>query len=116
MRILVTGAAGFIGGFRVSINDPNDSDVLDLQSELWDEKRKISGAKIVESFSGLSNQVGFDGRDLDCVQEGQGQQGDLIGLEQMPIFNFPAGANAGNFMHDVFEHLDFLDSYLFHYC
>ena len=53
---------------------------------------------------------GFDGRDLDCVQEGQGQQGDLIGLEQMPIFNFPAGANAGNFMHDVFEHLDFSDS------
>ena len=91
-------------------DDPNDSDVLDLQSELWDEKRKISGAKIVESFSGLSNQVGFDGRDLDCVQEGQGQQEDLIGLEQMPIFNFPAGANAGNFMHDVFEHLDFSDS------
>ena len=28
----------------------------------------------------------------------------------MPIFNFPAGANAGNFMHDVFEHLDFSDS------
>ena len=28
-------------------------------------------------------------------------------LEQMPIFSFPAGANAGNFMHDVFEHLDF---------
>ena len=34
----------------------------------------------------------------------------MIGLEQMPIFNFPAGANAGNFMHDVFEHLDFSDS------
>ena len=31
-------------------------------------------------------------------------------MEQMPIFNFPAGANAGNFMHDVFEHLDFSDS------
>ena len=30
--------------------------------------------------------------------------------ENQPIFKFPAGAHAGNFMHDVFEHLNFSDS------
>ena len=33
-----------------------------------------------------------------------------MGEEKIPIFKFPAGANAGNFMHDMFEHLDFSDS------
>ena len=83
---------------------------FDLQAEIWDEKRKVQGAKIVESFSGLSRQVGFNERDLDSTGEGQGQQEDFTGEEQQQIFKFPAGVNAGNFMHDVFEHLTFSDS------
>ena len=95
-------------------NSENDeitcSKLVDLQSESWDENRKIPDAKIVESFSGLSKQVGFDGRDLDGTDEGQWQQEDIIAKENQPIFNFPAGAHAGNFMHDVFENLNFSDS------
>jgi len=92
-------------------NDEVDSSKpVDLQAETWDERRKIPGAKIVESFSGLSRQVGFNGRDLDSAGEGQGQDEDFVGEEKQPIFQFPAGANAGNFMHDVFEHLNFSDS------
>ena len=84
--------------------------LVDLQSESWDENRKIPDAKIVESFSGLSKQVGFDGRDLDGTDDGQWEQEDGMAVENQPIFKFPAGANAGNFMHDVFEHLNFTDS------
>jgi exodeoxyribonuclease V beta subunit len=87
----------------------DDSGLIELQAETWDQNRKIPDAKIVESFSGISKQVGFDGRDLDSIDEGEGQQEDFIGEEKLPIFKFPAGANAGNFMHDVFEHLNFSD-------
>ena len=86
-----------------------DSQSIELQAETWDQNRKIPDAKIVESFSGISKQVEFEGRDLDSIDEGQGQQEDFIGEEKLPIFKFPAGANAGNFMHDVFEHLNFSD-------
>ena len=97
---------------RISNFDKDESnrfEPVDLQSESWDENRKIPDAKIVESFSGLSKQVGFDGRDLDGTDDGQWEQEDVIEIENQPIFKFPAGANAGNFMHDVFEHLNFSD-------
>ena len=63
----------------------------------------------MESFSGPSKQVCFDGRDLDGVTE-ERIAGGFLGEEKTPIFKFPAGANAGSFMHDVFEHLEFSDS------
>ena len=88
----------------------DQGELLNLKAELWNEDRKITGAKIVESFSGLSRQVGFEGKDLDGFEEENVQQEDFVGLEKMPIFKFPAGADAGNFMHDVFEHLEFSDS------
>jgi exodeoxyribonuclease V beta subunit len=99
--------ADFVGEGNVeSGNLEEDS----LQAENWNPERKIPRAKIVESFSGLSKQVGFDGRDLDGISDGQDQQEDFPGEEKTPIFKFPAGATPGNFMHDVFEHLDFSDS------
>ena len=57
-------------------DETNRSGPVDLQSESWDENRKIPDAKIVESFSGLSKQVGFDGRDLDGTDDGQWEQED----------------------------------------
>ena len=80
-----------------------------LEARNWKSDRKIPRAKIVESFSGLSRQVSFDGRDLDGISEGQDEQ-QFLGEGKTPIFKFPAGANAGSFMHDVFEHLEFTDS------
>ena len=80
-----------------------------LEAEKWDSARKLPRGKIVDSFSGLSRQVGFDGRDLDG-HIGKRFSGRFLGQEKAPIFKFPAGANAGNFMHDLFEHIDFSDS------
>ena len=90
----------------VLVNSQDDS----LEARHWEPDCKIPRAKIVDSFSGLSKQVGFDGRDLDGISEGQDKQQDFLGEEKTPIFKFPAGANAGSFMHDVFEHLEFSDS------
>ena len=81
-----------------------------LAAETWNKEVKIPSARIVESFSGLSKQVGFDGRDLDGVSNQKSQATDFFGVEESPIFKFPAGANAGNFMHDLFEHLTFSNS------
>ena len=101
------GQSDFQGeGNPVLANSQDDS----LEARHWDPDCKIPRAKIVESFSGLSKQVGFDGRDLDGVTEEKGLQEDFLGEEKTPIFKFPAGANAGSFMHDVFEHLEFSDS------
>ena len=88
----------------------DDSSEMVLRAKSWDPSRKILRGRIVDSFSGLSRQVGFDGRDLDGISEEKEQQEDFLGEEKTPIFKFPAGANAGSFMHDVFEHLDFADS------
>jgi len=88
----------------------DDSPEMVLRAKSWDSSRKILRGRIVDSFSGLSRQVGFDGRDLDGISEEKEQQEDFLGEEKTPIFKFPAGANAGSFMHDVFEHLDFADS------
>ena len=90
----------------VLVNSQDDS----LEARHWEPDCKIPRAKIVDSFSGLSKQVGFDGRDLDGISEGQDKQQDFLGEEKTPIFKFPAGANAGSFMHGVFEHLEFSDS------
>ena len=97
--------------FNGEIDITQDTGTVNLhEEETWNADCKIPNAKIVESFSGLTKQVGFDGRDLDGLSDGEDQQEDFMGEEKTPIFKFPAGANAGNFMHDVFEHLDFSDS------
>jgi exodeoxyribonuclease V beta subunit len=97
--------------FNGEIDITQDTGTVNLlEEETWNADCNIPNAKIVESFSGLTRQVGFDGRDLDGLSDGEDQQEDFMGEEKTPIFKFPAGANAGNFMHDVFEHLDFSDS------
>ena len=97
----------FDGEGNLAIEDAEEDA---LQAQRWDSTRKMPWGKIVESFSGLSKQVGFDGRDLDGITEEKELQHDFLGEEKTPIFKFPAGANAGSFMHDVFEYLDFSDS------
>jgi exodeoxyribonuclease V beta subunit len=106
----LTFTAGQPEGGGVATLDSEDSESVNLQSQQWNSHCEITGGKLVESFSGLSKQVGFDGRDLDSVDTEPGQHTDSVVGEKTPIFKFPAGANAGNFMHDVFEHLDFSDS------
>ncbi|OUU37176.1 MAG: exodeoxyribonuclease V subunit beta [Verrucomicrobia bacterium TMED56] len=85
-------------------------DFSEMKARTWDKSRKLPRGKIVDSFSGLSRQVGFNGHDFDGIAEGKDMQEDFLGIEKTPIFNFPAGANAGSFMHEVFEHLEFSDS------
>ncbi len=68
--------------------------------------RSIPLSNRIESFSSMTRQVDFNGADLD------GMQSDPQPIEKKEkvkdlIFDFPAGAHAGNFFHDVFEHLDF---------
>jgi exodeoxyribonuclease V beta subunit len=64
----------------------------------------------VQSFSSLTRQIDFNGADLDGGTQLGGGVSDEVSLSPDPIFDFPAGAHAGNFMHDVFEHLQFDDS------
>jgi exodeoxyribonuclease V beta subunit len=81
-----------------------------LRREVWDSERKIFGSNLVESFSGLTKQVGFDGKDLDGLVFDEFSRGFNKSGEDASIFTFPAGANAGNLMHDIFENLEFTDS------
>ena len=82
---------------------------VELSVQEWDPAHDIPKVKVLESFSSLSKQVGFDGRDLDGLLDKDDTSGDSLRKERLPIFEFPAGANAGSFMHDVFEFLDFSD-------
>jgi exodeoxyribonuclease V beta subunit len=80
----------------------------DLDSAKWKAGRRMPMGSIVSSFSGLVEQVDFDGRDLDAEPEDRPEK--FSGEEGLPpIFDFDAGAHAGTFMHDVFEHLEFTD-------
>ena len=70
--------------------------------------RSLPGGSLIQSFSSLTNQVDFNGSDLDGLS-GDFPTEPTSASENDPIFEFPAGASAGNFMHDVFEHLSFDD-------
>jgi len=100
-------ASGAEGG---SDGKAKDVKAVELSAQEWDPAHDIQQVKMLESFSSLSNQVGFDGRDLDGLRQNDDALSDLLGKENLPIFEFPAGANAGSFMHDVFEFLEFSDS------
>ena len=71
--------------------------------------RSLPNGSLIQSFSSLTNQVDFNGSDLDGLS-GDSPIEPIPASEDDPIFEFPAGASAGNFMHDVFEHLVFDDS------
>jgi len=82
----------------------------DLDSAKWKVGRGMPMGSIVSSFSGLVEQVDFDGRDLDAETESEDRPEKSSSGEGLPpIFDFDAGAHAGTFMHDVFEHLEFTD-------
>lgn len=76
--------------------------------EHFPEDRKFSARGIVESFSSLTSQVDFEGSDLDGISPFLEQE-VLLPSKRDRIFEFPAGAKAGNFIHDVFENLCFDD-------
>ena len=81
-----------------------------LESAKWKASRGIPMGSIVSSFSGLVEQVDFDGKDLDDEQESEDREQGATEDDPLPqIFEFEAGARAGTFMHDVFEHLEFTD-------
>jgi len=80
----------------------------DFSSAKWNDDRKIPRGGIVSSFSGLTRQVDFEGRDYDGLPaDGAADEAWTEVDENIPVFDFPAGAHAGTFMHDVFEHLEF---------
>ena len=81
-----------------------------LSAAKFPAERALVSDMGIQSFSSLTRQIDFNGADLD----GGAQLGGAAPVEESlspdPIFDFPAGAHAGNFMHDVFEHLEFDDS------
>ena len=82
----LTFTSGQPEGGGVATLDSEDSESVDLKSQQWNAHCEITGGKLVESFSGLSKQVGFDGRDLDSVDTESGQHTDSVVGEKTPIF------------------------------
>ena len=64
---------------------------------------------ITRSFSGLVQGIDFEGKDFDAVVESR--EAGMLSENSIAdeIFEFPSGAQAGNFMHEVFERIDFTD-------
>lgn len=82
----------------------------ELVAAQWKTNLGMPLGSIVSSFSGLVEQVDFDGRDLDAEPESEDRpEKSSVDEGFPPIFEFDAGAHAGTFMHDVFEHLEFAD-------
>jgi len=98
-----------VGGERGERTDDSSSPG-ELVAAQWKTNRGMPMGSIVSSFSGLVEQVDFDGRDLDAEPESDDRpEKSLVDEGLPPIFEFDAGAHAGTFMHDVFEHLEFSD-------
>lgn len=85
--------------------------VMDTESllhEPFPETRTFPKRGRIESFSSLTSQIDFEGSDLDSVSTPEQEVVSPL-AQREKIFDFPAGAKAGNFMHDVFEHICFDD-------
>jgi exodeoxyribonuclease V beta subunit len=80
-----------------------------LSGNTWPVDRKIPNGTLLRSFSGLVQRVDFEGRDLDAVQLSEDETTLDHSELSDEIFEFPAGAQAGTFMHEVFEQIDFID-------
>ncbi|MFP6855299.1 MAG: 3'-5' exonuclease, partial [Opitutales bacterium] len=86
-------------------------DEIELRCEEWRKGSSLPGGRLVTSFSGLTKKTEFDGKDLDADSEEDAPvYPDAVEDETPAIFQFPAGAHAGNFMHHLFEEIDFTDS------
>ena len=82
----------------------------ELNGRVWPVNRKIPNGILLRSFSALVQGIDFEGKDLDAVA---GEIEEISQVQSSPsgeIFEFPSGAQAGNFMHQVFEEIDFSDS------
>ena len=79
----------------------------ELAGNVWPVDRQIPNGHLLRSFSGLVQGIDFEGKDLDAVEELKevGMLSENSTVDE--IFEFPSGANAGNFMHEVFEKIDF---------
>ena len=77
-----------------------------LVSAQFPSGRSIPSSNRIDSFSSLTKQVDFNGADFDSA-DSITQLYEKVEKEADSIFEFPAGAHAGNFMHDIFEHLEF---------
>ena len=80
-----------------------------LAGNVWPLDRKISNGHSLRSFSGLVQGIDFEGKDFDAVEESR--EAGMLSENSIAdeIFEFPSGAQAGNFMHEVFERIDFTD-------
>jgi len=77
-----------------------------LSAAQFPKDRSILLSNRIESFSSLTKQVDFNGADLDSFQPATNSYEKVVKIADS-IFEFPGGAHAGNFIHDIFEHLEF---------
>ena len=82
----------------------------ELAGRVWPVDRKIPNGILLRSFSALVQGIDFEGKDLDAVGAGSEEISHGLSSPSGEIFEFPSGAQAGNFMHLVFEQIDFSDS------
>lgn len=98
-----------IGGVNVYTPDSGSSENSpDLSAANWTSNRVTLKSGLIASFSVLVKSVSFEGRDLDSVSEPTSEE-ESTDLEPHSIFKFRAGAQAGNFLHELFENVDFDD-------
>ena len=93
-------------GLSNNLNGQERSESEILAAAEFPAGRSIPLCNRIESFSSLTKQVDFNGADLDSIQSHSRPMKKKEKAKD-PIFEFPAGAHAGNFIHDVFEHLEF---------
>ena len=74
-----------------------------LEAEKWDSVRKLPRGRIVDSFSGLSRQVGFDGRDLDGITSEKDFQEDFLGQEKANL-RVSSGSERGQHARSLRTH------------
>ena len=82
----------------------------ELNGRVWPVDRKMPNGTLLRSFSTLVQGIDFEGKDLDAVGGESEEISQVQSSLSSEIFEFPSGAQAGNFMHMVFEQIDFSNS------
>ena len=95
------------GGNFLPVWQAGDSSTAKLAGNVWPVDRRISSGFLLRSFSGLVKGIDFEGKDLDAVDDNNEVAIRREDSAADEIFEFPSGARAGNFMHEVFEQIDF---------
>ena len=86
------------------------SSETELSGNVWPIECRIPSGLLLRSFSALVEGIDFEGKDLDAVVDGEEVSIHEHNSLSDEIFEFPSGARAGNFMHEVFEQIDFTDA------